>query len=94
MVALLQRVGVPATAMSAAEELLDDEALRSFGYFQSAQHPNLGQREFQMGGIRSARGPELRRAAPTTGEANEMVYGDILGFSDQQIQSYRDDAVI
>jgi crotonobetainyl-CoA:carnitine CoA-transferase CaiB-like acyl-CoA transferase len=94
VVALLRGVGVPATAMSATEELLDDEALRSFGYFQSARHPHLGEREFQMGGIRSARGPDLRRAGPTMGEANEMVYGDILGFSEQQIKTYRNDAVI
>jgi benzylsuccinate CoA-transferase BbsF subunit len=94
VVALLRAVGVPATALSATEELLDDEALRSFGYFQSAEHPNLGEREFQMGGIRSARGPDLRRAAPTMGEANDLVYGDILGFSEQQIETYRNDAVI
>jgi len=28
------------------------------------------------------------------GEANELVYGDILGLSSQQIESYRNDAVI
>jgi len=80
--------------MSAADELIEDEALRSFGYFRSARHPYLGEREFQMGGIRSPRGPDLRGAAPTMGEANELVYGDILGLSSQQIESYRNDAVI
>jgi crotonobetainyl-CoA:carnitine CoA-transferase CaiB-like acyl-CoA transferase len=94
VVALLREAGVPATAMSAVDELMEDEALRSFGYFQSAQHPYLGEREFQMGGIRSPRGPDLRGAAPTMGEANQLVYGDILGLSKQQIESYRNDAVI
>jgi hypothetical protein len=47
-----------------------------------------------MGAIQSAHGPDLRSAAPTIGEANDFVYGEILGLTAEQIESYRKDAVI
>jgi hypothetical protein len=80
--------------MANVDELMDDEALRRFGYFDAATHPSLDRRVFQMGGIRSSRGPDLRSAAPTMGEGNDFVYGEILGLSAEQIESYREDAVI
>ncbi len=94
VVAILSEAGVPASAMADIDELMDDEALRRFGYFQSAAHAHLEERVFQMGAIRSVRGPNLRSAAPTIGEANDFVYREILGLSEAQIESYRNDAVI
>ena len=95
VVALLRGVGVPATAMAATEELLHDEALRaSFGYFQSAEHPHLGER-----GVPDGWNPISSRAGLAPGssdhrEANEMVYGELLGLSEEQIENYRNGAVI
>lgn len=94
VVSLLRDAGVPATAMAAIDELMEDEALRSFEYFRAADHPSLGERQFQMGGIRSSSGPELTRAAPSMGEANDLVYREILELSEEQIETYRNDAVI
>jgi crotonobetainyl-CoA:carnitine CoA-transferase CaiB-like acyl-CoA transferase len=94
VVALLTDAGVPASAMADIDELIDDERLREFGYFESTAHPYLGERVFQMGGIQSARGPHLRSAAPTMGEANHFVYREMLGLSAEQIELYHNDAVI
>ena len=93
-VAILSDAGVPVSAMADIDEVINDEGLRRFGYFQSATHPDLERRIFQMGGLQSALGPHLRSAAPTMGEANAFVYGEILGLSAQQIESFRNDAVI
>jgi crotonobetainyl-CoA:carnitine CoA-transferase CaiB-like acyl-CoA transferase len=90
----LDAVGVPCSPLLTADELLADTALRAHGYYQEATHPLLGAREFQMGGIQSAAGPELRRAAPIFGEANNAVYGDLLGMSPDRIRELADEAVI
>jgi crotonobetainyl-CoA:carnitine CoA-transferase CaiB-like acyl-CoA transferase len=90
----LQEAGVPCTTLSTAVELLDDDRLRNHGYYEAEDHPELGRREFQMGGIRSEIGPRVRRAAPLIGEANEDVYGRLLGLSAEQIRTLADEAVI
>ena len=94
MVRRLQAAGVPCTPLSTAVELLADERLRNHGYYEAEDHPELGRREFQMGGIRSELGPRLRRAAPLIGEANDDIYGELLGLSAEQIQTLADEAVI
>jgi crotonobetainyl-CoA:carnitine CoA-transferase CaiB-like acyl-CoA transferase len=90
----LTRAGVPCTAMATALELLDDPILWERGYFQTAVHEHLGERTFQMGGIAATCGPSLERAAPTLGEANSYVFGQIVELEDHEIASYVADAVI
>jgi crotonobetainyl-CoA:carnitine CoA-transferase CaiB-like acyl-CoA transferase len=90
----LASAGVPCTAMATALELLDDPVLGARGYFQTAVHDHLGERTYQMGGIAAACGPLLERAAPTLGEANAYVFGEILGLADHEIATYVADAVI
>ena len=61
-----QDAGVPCTSLSTAVELLADERLRNHGYYEAEDHPELGRRSLQMGGIRSELGPWMRRAAPSS----------------------------
>lgn len=90
----LQDAAIPCTPMCTVVELLEDSALQRHGYFQAISHPELGTRNFQMGAIRSDVGPTLQRAAPLVGEANEYVYGEVLGLTPEQVAVLRDDAVI
>jgi crotonobetainyl-CoA:carnitine CoA-transferase CaiB-like acyl-CoA transferase len=90
----LHGAGVPCTPLSTAIELLDDERLGNHGYYQTGDHPELGARPFQMGGIRSELGPRVHRAAPLIGEANGDVYGGLLGLSPAEIGALADEAVI
>ena len=93
-IAGLAAAGVPCSPLLTAGELLADQALRARGYYQEATHPLLGTREFQMGAIASAAGPELHRAAPMFGEANDDIYGGLLGMSPDQIRELAAEAVI
>jgi crotonobetainyl-CoA:carnitine CoA-transferase CaiB-like acyl-CoA transferase len=91
----LADAGVPCSPLLTAQELLADPALRGRRYYQKGIHPLLGEREFQMGGIAShTGGPELRRAAPMFGEANEDVYCGLLGLSPERVRQLADEAVI
>jgi crotonobetainyl-CoA:carnitine CoA-transferase CaiB-like acyl-CoA transferase len=90
----LADAGVPCSPVLTAEEMLADPALRARGYYQEATHPLLGPREFQMGGIQSPAGPELRRAGPMFGEANDDIYGGLLGMSPDHIRELAAEAVI
>jgi crotonobetainyl-CoA:carnitine CoA-transferase CaiB-like acyl-CoA transferase len=92
--AALTAAGVPCTPMATATDALGDERLRAHGYFQAADHPLLGEREFQLGPVASAAGPRLRKSAPLVGEANEYVYGELLGLSAAAISALREDVVI
>ena len=94
VVSELAGAGVPCSPLLTAGELLADQALRARGYYQEATHPLLGAREFQMGAIQSAAGPVLRRAAPMFGEANDDIYGGLLGMSPDQIRELAAEAVI
>jgi crotonobetainyl-CoA:carnitine CoA-transferase CaiB-like acyl-CoA transferase len=47
-----------------------------------------------MGPVKSASGPELRSAAPLVGEANDYVFGELLGMSDEEIGALREGVVI
>jgi crotonobetainyl-CoA:carnitine CoA-transferase CaiB-like acyl-CoA transferase len=94
VVGRLRGAGVPCTPLSSAIELLEDERLHDHGHFQTVEHPKLGRRPFQMGAIRSELGPDLRRAAPLIGEANEDIYGGLLGLSAEEIRALEEDAVI
>jgi crotonobetainyl-CoA:carnitine CoA-transferase CaiB-like acyl-CoA transferase len=94
VVAALAGAGVPCSPLLTAAELLADPALRAHGYYQEASHPLLGAREFQMGAIASVAGPGLRRAAPTFGEANDAVYGGLLGLSPGDIRELAAEGVV
>jgi crotonobetainyl-CoA:carnitine CoA-transferase CaiB-like acyl-CoA transferase len=94
VVAALAGAGVPCSPLLTTAELLADPALRAHGYYQEASHPLLGAREFQMGAIASAAGPDLRRAAPTFGEANDAVYGGLLGLSPDSIRELAAEGVV
>ena len=91
---VLGAAGIPCTAMATAADALADPRLRAHGYFQAAGHALLGDREFQMGPVKSDSGPELRSAAPLVGEANDYVFGELLGMSDQEISALREGVVI
>jgi crotonobetainyl-CoA:carnitine CoA-transferase CaiB-like acyl-CoA transferase len=92
--AVLGAAGIPCTSMATAADALTDERLRAHGYFQSARHDLLGDREFQMGPVRSAAGPHLKSAGPLVGEANDYVFGELLGLSTEEMDALRENVVI
>jgi len=82
----LQAKGVAAFPPMLNRELAEDRHLNERGFFVEKEHPEVGVRKHA--GIpwrMSATACEVWRAAPTIGQDNEYVFGELLGFSSDQI---------
>jgi hypothetical protein len=93
-----QSQGVPAGPALNARQLLGDPHLRVRGLFEKGEHPpesRLGAREYLGRGWKLS-GNDLRicKPAPSLGENNHYVLGEILGLSTQEIDQLRQDGVI
>ncbi len=92
----LSAVGVPVGAVRRPAERIDgDVATSSWGLWPMVDHP-------AMGGVRVDGQPvhlsetdwDISRSAPTLGQHNRQVYGDLLGLSDAEIDDLIDQEVI
>jgi crotonobetainyl-CoA:carnitine CoA-transferase CaiB-like acyl-CoA transferase len=84
---MLQQAGVPASVTATAKMLFEDAALREVGFLPVVEHPYLGRRavigvpwEFTRLDAR------IERAAPLLGEANEAIYGQLLGLTGERLE--------
>jgi crotonobetainyl-CoA:carnitine CoA-transferase CaiB-like acyl-CoA transferase len=73
----LQREGIPAAAMVGAWETLDDPQLRARGFFESIEHPDVGEHEYPGWPMRFSAGPHRwwPGPAPTLGQHTDEVLG-------------------
>ncbi len=81
----LQGLGVAAAPSATARDLYLDEHVRARGLWSGVEHPRMGQLEvialpWLINGSRIT-----TEAAPTLGQHNEYVYGDLLGVSAEQL---------
>ena len=92
----LQAVGVPASAVRRPAERIDgDLATATRNLWPTVEHA-------AMGGVRVDGQPaefsktpwSITRGAPTLGEHNDQVYGELLGLSATEIDQLRADGVI
>jgi crotonobetainyl-CoA:carnitine CoA-transferase CaiB-like acyl-CoA transferase len=91
----LQRRGVPAAAVLAADDLLADPHLGARAFWRTLDHPVLGPHTapaapFVADGERT--GPV--RAAPLLGEHTRAVAGDLLGLSESEIDRLEHEQVL
>ena len=84
-----------------AEDLANDPHLLDQDYFMKTQHPTLGKAVSDRSPIRFIQDsstdpyPDVDlRAAPLLGEANEYVYMDLLGMTEQEYTSYIQTGII
>jgi crotonobetainyl-CoA:carnitine CoA-transferase CaiB-like acyl-CoA transferase len=93
-----QSQGVPAGPALNARQLLGDPHLRVRGLFEKVEHPpesGLGAREYLGRGWKlSGNDLRIRKPAPSLGEDNHYVLGEILGLSTQEIDQLRQDGII
>lgn len=83
----LQAAGVAAFPPLMNRELAEDPHLNERGFFVEKEHPEVGVRKHAGVPWRMSETVcEVWRAAPTMGQDNEYVYGEILGFSSAQIR--------
>ncbi len=82
----LQARGVPAWPVLSSKDILEDEQLRTRGFWRKLEHPVMGELTAPSApfkGREARTGPE--RAAPLMGEHTREIAGSLLGLSDAEI---------
>ena len=92
----LQQVGVAAGAIPTGPELLADPHLKERGLFQVVDRAVAGSHHYPRSApvILSESPAEKRQPAPLLGEHNQYVLHELLGMSEQEIQSLAEDDII
>jgi crotonobetainyl-CoA:carnitine CoA-transferase CaiB-like acyl-CoA transferase len=91
----LQRVGLAAGIVQNAEDLANDPQLLANDFFTSLNHPVLGEIKTDTYPItlKNYRNAPWK-ASPLFGEANQYVFGELLGMPEITIQSYIQQGII
>jgi crotonobetainyl-CoA:carnitine CoA-transferase CaiB-like acyl-CoA transferase len=91
----LQGNGVAAGVVQDAADLARDPQLKARGFFIELKHPELGDTVADATPIKlSGATAGYHRAAPTQGQDNDYVYGELLGMSADEVSELRKNGVI
>ena len=96
----LQARGIPAGVVQKAPDRFDnDPQLKARGYYVDLPHSDIGTWPIEgfpakLSASPAEVGGETHRASPKLGEDNEFVYGKLVGLSDEEIASLREEQVI
>ncbi|MFC1874221.1 CaiB/BaiF CoA transferase family protein [Chloroflexota bacterium] len=92
---LLQEDGVPAAAVLNVSEVLLDKHVRANKYFELFEQAEIGTRPCPGVSFKLSKTPgSIRKPAPTLGEDNEYVLGQLLGISQDDITRLEAEEVI
>lgn len=95
LAARLQRAGVTAAPVLDGAEIAQSASMHQAGMIVSLEHPVVGRREYGSLGFRHSRtAGSHRNAAPTFGQHNDEILGDLLGYDADRIASLRATGVI
>lgn len=92
----LWECGVPAGAVQLADDLVDrDPQLAHRGFYVAAEHPTQGETRFDGYPVAfSETPPTLRRSAPTLGQDNADVFGQLLGMSAEEVAALEEARIL
>jgi crotonobetainyl-CoA:carnitine CoA-transferase CaiB-like acyl-CoA transferase len=91
----LQQAGVPAGVVQNAEDLALDPQLIAYDFFTSLDHPVLGEIKTDTYPIAFKNYRHTPwKASPLLGEANQYVFGELLGMPEATIRSYIEQGII
>ena len=85
---ILGEAGVAAGAVFDTMELQNDPSLRERGVFTTIDHPIHGKFTMPAFPIRLSHSTVPIQPAPLLGADNKAIYGDMLGFSDDEITKF------
>src|SRR5699024_11372427 len=93
---LLQEYGIAAGAVQTSSELMDsDPQLEHRGLFEQLDHSLLGMRRFEGVPIKMSKScTRLTKSAPILGESNEYVFGEVLGYSKEEIEEFYSEGIL
>jgi crotonobetainyl-CoA:carnitine CoA-transferase CaiB-like acyl-CoA transferase len=92
----LQSAGVPAGVVQNQRDKSErDPQLRARGFYRRANHPTLGEHEYEGLPFAFSRSTwSVRRGGPLLGEHTAEVYGNLLGRDEEQIAALAEEAAI
>lgn len=91
----LQAAGVPSASVRDVEEVLADEHLHERGMLHEVEHPEWGEMTLMNSPLNVALGNRVAPVpAPVLGDANDAVYGELLGVDADEMATLRSDGVI
>jgi benzylsuccinate CoA-transferase BbsF subunit len=91
----LQEAGVAAAPSLSNKALFEDPHLKERGVFVQVDHPHLGKDWVLSPPFQLSETPaSIRRHAPSLGEHNQQVFGDLLGMSAGEIEKLAEERVI
>ena len=92
---ILQGAGVAAFPVLKGDDLLNDAHLIERGFLVEVDHPKIGKAPYPGPSWKMSDTPgDIWQHAPSEGEHNEYVYGELLGLSQEEIARLVADEVI
>ena len=91
---ILGKAGVPAGAVFDTNELINDPFLRERGMFGTVKHPVRGDVTMPGWPVKMSASKVPLAPAPLLGQNNRQVYGELLGFSPEQVDALHAEEVI
>jgi formyl-CoA transferase len=81
----LGNAGIPAGAVFDTDELINDPYLRERGMFATVDHPVRGQLTMPGWPVKMSDSCVPLTAAPLLGQDNSQIYGELLGYTPEEI---------
>jgi crotonobetainyl-CoA:carnitine CoA-transferase CaiB-like acyl-CoA transferase len=92
---LLQAAGVEAVPVQDFADVHADPQLRHRGHYIRMTHPFIGDGDYERNGFRLSDGDGgYERSAPTLGQDNDYVLGELLGLSPDELAKLREDGAL
>ena len=91
----LQKAGVPAGAVYAPQEILDDPHLQARGLWETVTREHVGTHAYPGMYFKLSRTPgRIRLPAPTMGQHNALILGELLGVAQNEISRLEREKII
>ena len=97
MTETLQFLGIPCSSVYNARDLLTDDHLKSRKFFEPLeriQESDVGVKPYVGRSFKMSNTPAMKQSVATLGEHNRDILVDLLGISDQEIDSLHEDQII
>ena len=91
LVELLQDRGVPSALVATDKDVYDDPHMEARGFFTWAEHPECGRHRYPGHPFKYSESPlRFEAPPPLLGQHNDLVYRELLGKPDVEVQRLKD----